>query len=41
MRDVLNKNMVEVYLFGKYVDDVNAATSIIRKGCKWVETKDG
>ena len=41
LRDILEKNSVEVFLFGKYVDDVNTATSVIRKGNRWAETEEG
>ena len=32
IRKALRRSMVEFYLFGKYVDDVNLATAIIPKG---------
>ena len=32
LREVLRSNLVKTYLLGKYVDDVNLATSIIGKG---------
>ena len=41
LRQILEKNSVEVFLFGKYVDDVNTATSVIRKGSRWAETEEG
>ena len=41
MRKVLESNLVKIYLLGKYVNDVNLATAIIRKGCKWSEKSEG
>ena len=40
MKESLAKNLVEIYLFGKYVDDVNLATSLIAKGYSWSDGPD-
>ena len=41
IRESLERNLVEIYLLGKYVDDVNLATSVIPKEYSWIEGQDG
>ena len=41
LRNSLSLSEVELYLFGKYVDDVNLATSVVQKGYRWKETESG
>ena len=41
LRDSLKQNKVKTYIFAKYVDDVNLATSIITKGYKRTEEAEG
>ena len=37
----MRKMRIETYLFTKYVDDVNLATSVISEGWKWKEDEEG
>ena len=41
IRESLKRNLVKIFLFGKYVDDVNLATSIIPKGHSWKVSPEG
>ena len=41
IREALSKNQVQLYLIGKYVDDVNLATSLIARGYGLTETLEG
>ena len=41
IRRSLLKSKIEVFLFAKYVDDVDVATKVIKEGYRWEETGGG